>query len=102
MKRCFIKHLLAAAALLSASAARADWFSYDGLYYDTLDETTCEVSDNKWHSGTASIPEQVTNPLDGKVCFLRSKGFDRSAYTKDCDCNLRQCVLRQRRGMDND
>ena len=63
MKRCFIKHLLAAAALLSASAARADWFSYDGLYYDTLDETTCEVSDNKWHSGTASIPEQVTKTV---------------------------------------
>lgn len=74
MKRCFIKHLLAAAALLSASAARADWFSYDGLYYDTLDETTCEVSDNKWHSGTASIPEQVTNPLDGKVYTVTQIG----------------------------
>lgn len=74
MKRCFIKHLLAAAALLSASAARADWFSYDGLYYATLDETTCEVSDNKWHSGTASIPEQVTNPLDGKVYTVTQIG----------------------------
>lgn len=74
MKRCFIKHLLAAAALLSASAARADWFSYDGLYYDTLDETTCEVSDNKWHSGTASIPEQVTNPLDGKTYIVTQIG----------------------------
>lgn len=74
MKRCFIKHLLAAAALLSASAARADWFSYDGLYYATLDETTCEVSDNKWHSGTASIPEQVTNPLDGKTYIVTQIG----------------------------
>lgn len=69
-----MRPLLAAAALLTASTARADWFSYDGLYYDTLDETTCEVSDNKWHSGTASIPEQVTNPLDGKTYIVTQIG----------------------------
>ena len=74
MKICFIKPLLAVAALLTVSVARADWFSYDGLDYVTLDETTCEVSVNKYCSGTVNIPEQVTNTLDGKVYTVTQIG----------------------------
>lgn len=44
MNRFFMKPmLLAAALLLTVPAARASMFSYNGLEYYTLDETTCEV-----------------------------------------------------------
>ena len=61
MSRFFIKPLLAAAALLTASTAEAIFF-YDeqGVQYNVLDETTCEVGDNKYYSGNAIIPEEVT------------------------------------------
>ncbi len=74
MKRCFIRTLFAVAAFLIASVAMADVFSYDGLEYVSLDETTCEVSVNKHCSGTASIPEQVINPYNGKTYTVTQIG----------------------------
>ena len=75
MNRFFMKPmLLAAALLLTVPAARASMFSYNGLEYYTLDETTCEVGDNRYSSGTVDIPEQVTNPLDGKVYTVTQIG----------------------------
>ena len=74
MKRCFIRTLFAVAALLSASVAVADVFNYDGFEYVTLDETTCEVSVNKYCSGTVSIPEQVINPYNGKTYTVTQIG----------------------------
>lgn len=61
MNRFFMKPLLAAAALLTASTASAVVFiNYGGIQYVTLDETTCEVGKNEFFSGSARIPEQVT------------------------------------------
>lgn len=79
MSRFLIKPLLAAAALLTASTATADYF-YDsqGIQYGTLDETTCEVqnprgySSDSSYSGNISIPEQVTN--NGKTYTVTQIG----------------------------
>lgn len=60
MNRFFMKPLLAAAALLTASTVEAGFFWVGGIQYVTLDETTCEVGDNEFFSGCAKIPEQVT------------------------------------------
>ena len=60
MSRFLIKPLLAAAALLTASTVEAGFFWVGGIQYVTLDETTCEVGDNEFFSGSARIPEQVT------------------------------------------
>ena len=60
MNRFFMKPLLAAAALLTASTVEAGFFWVGGIQYVTLDETTCEVGDNEFFSGCARIPEQVT------------------------------------------
>ncbi|MBO8475517.1 MAG: leucine-rich repeat domain-containing protein [Bacteroidetes bacterium] len=79
MNRFFMRPLLAAAALLTASTATADYF-YDsqGIQYGTLDETTCEVqnprgySSDSSYSGNISIPEQVTN--NGKTYTVTQIG----------------------------
>ena len=60
MNRFFMRPLLAAAALLTASTVEAGFFWVGGIQYVTLDETTCEVGDNEFFSGSARIPEQVT------------------------------------------
>ena len=72
MDRFLMKPLLAAATLLTVSTAAADIFSYGGLEYITIDETTCEVGNNKYHSGTANIPEQVT--YNGKTYTVTQIG----------------------------
>lgn len=60
MNRFFMRPLLAAAALLTASTVEAGFFWVGGIQYVTLDETTCEVGENEFFSGSARIPEQVT------------------------------------------
>jgi hypothetical protein len=55
-----MRPLLAAAALLTASTVEAGFFWVGGIQYVTLDETTCEVGENEFFSGSARIPEQVT------------------------------------------
>ena len=60
MNSFFMRPLLAAAALLTASTVEAGFFWVGGIQYVTLDETTCEVGENEFFSGSARIPEQVT------------------------------------------
>lgn len=77
MNRFFMKPLLTAAALLTATTAEA--FRVQGIEYSPLDETTCEVYTDSWtgnssYSGNISIPEQVTDTYSGKTYTVTQIG----------------------------
>lgn len=63
MKRIIIKSVLLLNVLVMSGKAFAYDFKVDGIYYDILSDTTCEVTKenlNYEYDGDIIIPEQVT------------------------------------------